>query len=832
MRLALVWARRELRSGVAGFRIFLACLALGVAAIAAAGSTAEAFRRGLASESREILGGDLAISLQGRRLAEPQVDALRRLGRTTDTIRVRAMAEGPSGERRLVEVRGIDGAYPLAGEVRITGAPSLAQALRDDGAAVEQILLDRIGLRLGQSFLIGDSRFTVRAILTEEPDRLGTGFALGPRVLISLGALDAARLAEADSLFIQTIRVALPEGADLEQARQAAQEAFDGPQRIRDRTDAAAGLGRLIDRLEYFLAFIGVTSLIAGGLGVAGAVTAYLESRKPAIAVLKSLGAEGPIIRNAYLLQIAALSMLGIALGLAIGAACPPFLGRLVQDRLPIPALFGVYPLPLLKAALFGALAAAACSLVPLARARATSPAVLFRKDMSGRLGLGPEVLGAALSAVGLATLTIVTAPSPGVAAGLIAGVAIGFGVLWLLGRAAVTTARRLRRVARGPARIGLANLAGPSSAARTAVPALGLGVALITAIVLVQSSLLSQVRDVAPEAAPSLVFTQVPFDRVREFDALIAQAAGAPGADRYRRDPIATGRVTAVRGEPVSDDPGEGRGRWRFDRDMAMTAIGPEPPNAKLSAGQWWPADYAGPPLVVIDEEVAESAALKVGDTLSLSILGRDLEARIAALRPVDFGDFGPNFSIVLNEQALAGANLAQIALLRATPEQERALLPLLAAELPQVNIISVREQLEAAAKIFDQISWAVRGAAGVAGLSGLLVLAGAMAAAASARAREAAILKVLGASRRSVLAAYAWEYGGVGAIAALVGVTLGVVATYPIVTGVFEADWSIDWGGLVAILLGSAALTGLGGVIAAFVALAHPPAARLRAE
>lgn len=831
MNLAVTWARRELRSGVAGFRIFLACLALGVAAIAAAGSTAEAFRRGLAAESREILGGDLAISHQGRRFTEEDVAAFKRMGRTTDTIRVRAMAEAPSGERRLAEVRGVDDAYPLAGAVVVTGAPDLATAIVGNGAAVEQAMLDRLRLQIGDSFLIGDTTFVVRAVLTEEPDRLGTGFALGPRVLISLAALDAARLAENDSLFNQTIRVALPPDADLEAAKMAAEAVGEHGPRVRDRTNAAAGLGRLVDRLEYFLAFIGVASLVAGGLGVSGAVGSYLESRKASIAVLKSLGAEGPLIRNVFLLQIGVLSLIGIAIGLLIGAACPPLLGRLVQDQLPIPALFGVYPVPLFKAAAFGLLAAAAFSLAPLARARATPPSALFRKDLTGRLTLGPETIGAGLASLGLVVLTIFTAPNLSVAASLVGGVAAGFLILWGLGRGAAWSAGRLRRFTRGSARIGLANLAGPSSAAHTAVPAIGLGVALLSAIVLVQSTLLAQVREVAPEAAPALVFTQIPDDRGPEFDRLVAQAVGEITPDRYRRDPMASGRIVALKGQPIDIEKITDE-RWAFDRDITLSAIANEPPNAELAAGQWWAPDYAGPPLAVLEDEVAAGGGLEIGDMITVSVLGRELEVRLAAFRPVEFGEFGPGFSLILNPKALEGAALANVALLKATPEQERVLLRTIARDFPQVNVISVREQLEAAGKIFDQLSWAVRGAAAVAGLAGLLVLAGAIAATARARAREAAMLKVLGSTRGQVLAAYGWEYGGVGLIAALTGVLLGAAFTYPIITGVFEAEWAVDWAGLVAILVGVSALTMAGGLLAAYVALSHRPHATLRAD
>ncbi|MGH6964821.1 MAG: ABC transporter permease, partial [Phenylobacterium sp.] len=453
--LSLRFAARELRAGVRGFRIFLACLALGVAAIAAAGSTAEAFRQGLAGQAREILGGDLALSVQQRRFTPAERAALQRTGRVVFSVASKAMAEAPSGDRRLVELRGVGPGYPLAGEVTLQGAPSVAAALavKDGvaGAAVEQALLDRLHLKLGGQFLAGNLPLVARAVLMQEPDRLSRGFALGPRVLTSMRAVEQGGFLAPGLPFGETARVALPAGGDLQASKAAVRQAMKGAVRIRDREDAAPGIHRLIDQLEYFLGFIGLASLVAGGLGVFGAVSAYLEARKPAIATLKALGAEGALVRDIYLIQIGLLAALGVAIGLVVGAAAPLALGALVQDKLPVPALFAVYPWPLAKAAAFGLLSAAAFSLAPLGRARSTPPASLFRSDLSGRLRIGPEIVGAVLAAIGLAAMAVVTAPTPLAAGIMIAGVAVSFGLLWALGWAAAAVAGRARAGARGP---------------------------------------------------------------------------------------------------------------------------------------------------------------------------------------------------------------------------------------------------------------------------------------------------------------------------------------------------------------------------------------------
>jgi len=839
MPLFLRFALRELRSGVAGFRIFLACLALGVAAIAAAGSTAEAFRHGLASQAREILGGDLRVAVDERRFTVPERSAFEKLGQVAYAIGVRAMSQAPSGQRRMVELRGVSDAYPLAGVVKLEGAADLHRVFESQngawGAAVEGPLLERLGLKVGDVFVIGQTPFVVRAVLESEPDRLGRGLALGPRVLTSLTAVEHGGFLDPTLPPPgEVARIGLNPGERPESAIKALRREFPTSQfDIRERNEAAPGAKELIAQLEYFLSFIGLASLVAGGLGVAGAVSAYLDQRKESIAVMKALGADGAMVRNLYLAQIAALAALGIVIGLAIGAVAPLILGEIAGKSLPIPALFAVYPWPLAKAALFGLLAAAAFSLAPLARARTTPPSALFRQDLTGKLRFGPEIIGALVAALGLAVLAVVTAPTPLSAAIMMTGVVVAFLVLWGLGRGAAILAGRLRHFAHGPVRIGLANLAGPHSAARTAAPAIGLGVALLAAVVLIQSSLIAQVSQVAPKTAPAMVFTDIPGDRIGEFDRTVTQAFGRPlTSDNYLRAPYTRGRIIRIKGQAVVEKTIKESERWAFDNDIGMSLIGAEPPGANVIDGHWWSAGYAGPPLVAMEADAAKGAGLKVGDVITLSVLGVEFDARIAALRKVDWGGFGPAFAVIIDPQALAGAPLSHVAIAKGSAAQEAAVTRLLGEAFPGVNIISVREQLEAAAGLFDRLSLAIRGAAAVAGLAGLLVLAGAIAAGARARAKEAATLKVLGAERSQILTAYAVEYGAVGLIAGLAGALLGYAAAWPVVVKVFEAEWSVDWTGVVGIILGAAVIATGGGLLAALHALAKRPAPVLRAE
>lgn len=839
MMLSLRLAARELRAGLDGFRIFLACLAVGVAAIAAAGSTAEAFRHGLAADARGILGGDLAITVQQRTFTDAEARAMTRVGRVAVSVSAQAMAQAPSGARRLVELRGVDGSYPLVGAVSLAGGRRLAEVLTDAdgaaGAAVEQSLLDSLHLKVGDRFLVGNAPIIARAVLISEPDRLSRGFALGPRVLTRKRGVAAAGFLEPGLPFAETARIAIRSDQDPRAASAALGRALTalgpGGYRIRDRNDAAPGFRRMIDELEYFLGFIGLVSLVAGGLGVSGAVSAYLARKTEAIAVLKTFGADGVLIRNIYLIQIGALACVGIALGLIVGAVAPLILAELIEARLPVPALFAIYPAPLLRAGVFGILAAATFSLAPLGAARATPPSLLFRGGVTRRSLAGVETLGAIIAACGLAGLAIATAPMPLSAVAMIAGLGVAFGGLAAAARMAVFGAGRMRDRFHGFVRIGVANLAGPGSAAGSAGPAIGIGIAVVSAILLIQSSLLSQLAAVAPKTAPALVFTAIPGQSAERFDLVLAKALARPlTRANYLRAPFVTGRIVSVRGLPIDTRRIGREDRWAYDNDIPMSAMGAEPINAGLIGGRWWPADYSGAPLAAVSTDAAKGARLRLGDPITLMILGRTIDARVAAIRSVDFAGFGANFAVILDAAALTGANLDEVAMARGTPAETRRATLAVGREFPRVNVIDVREQLTAAAALLDQIGLAISGVASIAAVAGVLVLIGAVSARAGARARDVAILKALGATSRQIVGVYGVEYGAVGLFAGLAGVALGYAAAWPVVVLVFRATWRFDWTGVLALAATSTALAVASGLLAAAQALARRPAAALK--
>ncbi|MFP4005075.1 MAG: ABC transporter permease, partial [Alphaproteobacteria bacterium] len=374
---AFRFAARELR-GARGFGVFVACLTLGVAAIAGVGSITSAFLYGLSAEGRVLLGGDVEVELSHRPATEEERAYFAEAGTVSEIAEMRGMARAPgTGERRLVELKAVDARYPLFGAVVLgeTLRPGMgfqeALAKRGGrwGVVAEPSVLDRLGIRVGDIVRIGVTEFTVRATLREEPDRIAGTFRLGPRVFMPLAALSETGLVQPGSLIDYAYRIAMPEGTsegDIKAWRQTARDGeFGSDWSIRDRRNGAPGTAAFIRQMSVFLTLVGLTALMVGGVGVGHAVSAYLDRKRATIATFKCLGASGGMVFGIYLLQILALAAIGIVLGLAIGASMPWGVHAFMGGDVPVPARLGIYPQALALAAAYGVLVAIAFAVWP-----------------------------------------------------------------------------------------------------------------------------------------------------------------------------------------------------------------------------------------------------------------------------------------------------------------------------------------------------------------------------------------------------------------------------------------------------------------------------------
>ncbi|TMV11891.1 ABC transporter permease [Arenibacterium halophilum] len=836
---ALRLARRELRGGLRGFRIFLACLALGVAAIAAVGSIRASIEAGLVREGAALLGGDAEMEFTYRFADQAERDWMQANAlRVSEIVDFRSMAvvnRDGTTERGLTQVKAVDTAYPLVGTMALTPDMPLDTALAGTGdtpgAVMEQVLADRLGLSPGDRFALGTQDFTLSAIIVREPDNASAGFGLGPRTLVATPALSQSGLLGPGSLYSTKYRLDLPPGTDLAALSDSAREMFrDNGMRWRDSRNGAPGVARFVERLGAFLVLVGLSGLAVGGVGVAAAVRAYLGSKTGVIAILRTVGADRATIFQTYFFQIAALSVLGIAIGLILGGGVPLLLAPVIGSQLPIPAVFAIYPAPLAEAAIYGLLTAFVFTLWPLARTEEVRAATLFRDALSSAralpplrylvaVGLGLALLvGLAMWFSGTVWLTLWTTGGLAGALLLLAGAAL---LVRRLARAGTLPAR-----GRPALRWALAAISGPREAAASVVLSLGLGLSVLAAVGQIDGNLRNAIAGELPDVAPSYFFVDIQKDQMQGFS---DRLANDPAVSRVDSAPMLRGVITRINGQPAEEVAG---GHWVVRGDRGITYADAMPARSRLTAGSWWGAGYDGPPEISFAAEEAAELGLSLGDTITVNILGRDITAAITSFREVDFSNAGIGFVITMNAAALEAAPHTYISTVYAEPEAEAAILRDLASAYPNITAIRVRDAIDRVAEMLDGLAAATSWGAGATLLTGFLVLIGAAAAGEGARTYEAAVLKTLGAPRQRILISFALRAALLGVAAGAVAILAGIAGGWAVATFIFDTAYRVIWPSAIGIVAGGVLATLLAGLMFAWRPLAARPAGILRAR
>ena len=838
----LAWrlARRELRGGIRsrfrGFRIFLACLALGTAAIAAVGSVSSAIEGGMRTEARALLGGDVELRIHHRAIADEQRQWLAARGALSEVVEVRGMARNTGGgKQHLVELKAVDGAYPLVGRLDLQdgGEPAGALARRDgiDGAVVADSLLEKLDLAVGDRIALGEAEFRITGVIMREPDRATRGVQLGPRVIVSRAGLDRTGLLKPGSLSQYLYRVILPAGDRPKPFIEALGQAFpDAAWRVRDPDEAAPGLMRFVDRLTLFLTLVGLSALLIGGVGVGNAVHAFLTQRRPTIATLKCLGAPAGLVLRVYLLQVLALAAIGVAIGLAVGAASPIAAAPLLNDLLPVSLAAGFYPGPLALAAVFGVLITLVFSLGPLMLARDVPAAAMFRQTVAAarrRMRPADGLVLAALT-VSLMLLTVLSARDKPLAIWFVAGAAAAFLAFRLAAALVVRLARAWPRPKRPRLRLAIANLHRPGTPTPSVVLSLGLGITVLVAIMMIERNLGQKIDEVVSEEAPSFFFIDIQPDQVKPFEELVA---GFPEAGPLRRVPMLRARITAIGGVSTRDIVAPPNFTWvtRGDRGITWSA---EPPThgSRVVEGEWWAPDYSGPPLVSFDRAAARAFGIGIGDSMTFNVLGREITAEIANLREIDWATMGMNFMVIFSPGVLEGAPQISVATLRIPQDREQALESAVTKAFPNVSAVRVREIVADVNRIMTSIDTAMKAIAGIAIAAGILVLSGAIAAGRRQRIYDAVILKTLGATRADVLGAYLIEFALLGLATAGIAAAAGSLAAWAVTKYLMHLDWSFTPGAMIWTTAVCIAATMGFGVMGAWRALGQKAAPLLR--
>ena len=834
--LAFTIARRELRGGLKGFRIFLACLALGVAAIAAVGTLRSGIQQGLADQGAVILGGDAEMRFTYRAAETEERTFMDRIATSVSEVYdFRSMAVVP-GDQALTQVKAVDAGWPLTGVATLDPAIPVAEALADidgvPGAIMDPVLIGRLGLTLGDRFRLGTQEFRLTAALSEEPDSASTGFSLGPRTVVRTEALANSSLLAPGTLFETRYRMTLPTGTDLALLEAEAAAAFrDKGMRWTDSRNAAPGIDVFVTRIGSFLVLVGLAGLAVGGVGISAAIRSYLDGKTETIATLKTLGATGGLIFRIYLWQTALLSGLGILLGLLLGALVPLLAAPLIEASLPFPASIHLAPMALAEAAFYGALSALIFTLLPLARTERIRPAALYRGGdgtrgwprlpyMIALGGLAATLIGSATWASGIPELAL------GAAGGILAA-------LLILSLAALGLRRMARRVARSHAtrgrpalRSALASIGAPRSDAGAVILSLGLGLSVLAAVGQIDWNLRAAIATDLPTRAPAFFFVDIQPDQI---DGFLERVTRDPAVTEVESAPMLRGIITRINDRPAREVAGD---HWVLNGDRGVTYSATPGAKTRITAGTYWAADYTGDPQISFAAEEAAEMGLALGDRLTVNILGRDITGTITSFREVDFSNAGLGFIMAMNPSALAGAPHSHIATVYAPPAAEAALLKDVSQIWPNVTAIRIREAVDQIAKALSAIATATAWAAGGTLLTGFMVLIGAAAAGERARVYESAILKTLGATRGKILASFALRSALMGAAAGVVAILAGGIAGWAVMTFVMESDYRFEPVSALGIVVGGVLATLLAGLGFAIRPLAARPAQTLRAQ
>ena len=884
--LKMAW--RETRAAWRHFLYFLVCIAVGVGALTGVSLFGAQVEQTVTKEARSLLGGDLEIRLswQVSPTGQAVLDSLRDRDvastHISELVAMAAKAESsPTGQpTQIIELKAVEPQYPLYGSLRLEPDVGLAELLRRQtgncpdrlcfGVVVQESLLIRMGLAVGDRLKIGQGQFVITGVVRTEPDRMANAFSLGPRVFMSQEGLRAADLIKLGSRVRERYLLKIPSAMAPEpllyelRGRLASDSA-----RVSGYRDAQPQLKQSLEQLTRYLGLIGLTALFVGGLGVATSVHAFIREKLNTIAILKTVGADSPTIIWTYVLQAMILGLVGSLVGLIIGVllhqGLPWMIAALMASDLLDQLGFAkggmdVSFAPLAKGLALGLLSTLLFTLWPLLTIREVKPARIFRHDVApltssgdpektrwGRFWQGMDLVKALTSiviGVGLTLLSMWQAGSWKVGALFILSFAVAVLLLGLSARFALSALKKWPRPEHLVLRQALGNVVRPGSQVVGITIAIGIGVMVVTTVSLVERSLLTQVGEKRPTDAPTFFFIDIQPDQSEEFVALLRRQSTDPAP---KLTPLIRSRLSALKGQAIKVEPTseeeeqrektaekeERRKKWYLTREYVLTFLQDLPKDNKVIQGAWWkPGQVFTKPLISIEEDAARQLGLTVGDTIELDIQGAPITGEISSIRQVEWGNFSTNFYMIFSPGALDGAPQTYVATVRVTPSEEVALQQAVVASFPNVTAINIGDVLDSFARVLDRLSLAIRAVALFCVLSAGLVMAAALAATRYRRLYESVILKALGATRGVIAQTFAVEYALLGALGGLLGSALASVLSWGVLSTVFDLAWSLQPAVLATSFVATITLTLLVGFLSTYRILGQPPLSVLRYE
>lgn len=902
-------AWRETRSGWRHFVYFMISIAVGVGALVTVSVFAVNVERVVAREARSLLGGDLEVRLS-RPISADGAAALAAIAsrghavtHVSELIAMAAAAPRTGGDRadqsdsgnggtranpavpsalptQIVELKAVEPSYPLYGALAVAPTPGTASAPQSSewfapdprcqpachGALVQEGLLIRLGLRVGDRLKIGQALFDIRGVLTKEPDRMANAFSLGPRVLIWQGGLAAAELIKPGSRVRERYLLRTDPAADLVALSHELRGRLEKDSaRVSSYRDAQPQLKRFLDQLTRYLGLIGLTALFVGGIGVATTVSAFIRAKLRSIAILKTLGASTALVIRLYLLQTTLLALAGSLIGAICGVAVQGALPGLLRSTFATDlldqvdfavGLTGLELLAVAKGMALGVLTALLFAAWPMLAIREIRPSVMLRR-LDGDTPRVAEGTGETASRwrrwqidrvqagvtggilFGLSGLAMWQARSWLVGLFYILGLIVAVGCLYASARGLIRALRALPSPRSLVLRYALGNIHRPGSQAAGILVAVGLALMVIVAVSIAERALLDQVTTNRPDTAPTLFFIDIQPDQRDGVLALFHRHLGAMDVEAL---PLLRSRLAAVNGETIAaseeqessqEKSDERRRAWYRTREYVLTTLETLPKDNRLVEGTWWaPGEVPKTPEVSVEDEAARMLNLRVGSTMAVDIQGTIVTATVRSLRHVEWSNMSTNFYMIFSPGSLEGAPFTYVATVRTTRAQDAPLLQAMVTDFPNVTGIHMGDVLESFTRMLDRLALAIRAVAVFCVATGVLVMATALSATRYRRVYESVILKALGATRLTVARTFAWEYAVLGVIAGVIGIGLANVLSWAVLEYLLDVRWALYPGLLLASLLATMLVTVATGFFGSFRILGRAPLSVLRHE
>ena len=855
---------RDSRGAGGNLLFFVACVSIGVAAVVAVDGLALAIDEGLRSQSRELLAADIAV--QGRRpLPDELDDVLHDVAPEAERIDVRELAtmagavseSGTISRSRLCELKVVEGDYPFYGTLEIVPAASLAQLLDESHAVLAPELMAGLGLELGDTVRVGGADFVVAGVVHDEPDRLDFALTLGPRIFLSSDGFERTSLLGVGNRvkYRALLRVpGNPVEPELDRIRDALVAGVSEAERMRFEThfEAQPGVRRGLERFAKFLGLVALLSLVLGGIGVAEVVRSWLRARTIGIAVWRVTGLRSREILLLHVAHVVLFALIGSAIGAAVGGAIPFLLPVLMPDLLSADLIPGWQPMALARGVGLGVGVALLFALTALTAVWQVPPALVLRSAADPLPApRSVRVLVFFALAAGLFASAWIQGGRADHAGWFTGGFAALALVLFLGARALVWMAGAIPRGKLGPAVAhGVAALARPGAGTIGAIVSLGLGTLVVTGMALIETRLRSELLGALPNDAPSVFLVDVQPDQWDGVEAVLADG----GADRIDMVPVIMARLSAIgdqtveslsaredpdgsvaeagdgsRGNGESDEREErGPRRWALTREQRLTWLEELPDSNRITAGELWSdPDRAE---VSLEEGFAENLDVEVGDSLTFDVQGVPFELLVSSLRSVEWESFDINFFVVVEPGVLDDAPQMLLAAARIEPAAEDPIQDRLVESFPNVTMLRVRPIIEKVATLLGRIALGVRFLGGFTILAGIAILAGSVGATQFRRAREVALLKTLGVTRRGVLQLFAMEFALSGCVAGALGGLGAYVLSWGFLERVVEIESELPPLGLALAIVMTAGLAVIAGIGASLRALRVRPLESLR--